>query len=61
MDVYKSTFYFTVYILFTLRIFALGLSVLVYLMFVCRALSVCFLQTLSSPINKHLTLWFYSF
>ena len=46
MDIYKSTFYFTVYILFTLRIFAVGLSVLVYLMFVCRALSVCFLQTL---------------
>ena len=41
MDVYKSTFYFTVYILFTLRIFAVGLSVLVYLIFVCRALSVC--------------------
>ena len=51
MDVYKSTFYFTVYILITLRIFAVGLSALVYLMFVCRALSVCFLQTLI--LNHH--------
>ena len=39
MNVYKSAFYFTVYILFTLKIFAEGLSVLVYLMFVCRTLS----------------------
>ena len=30
MDVYKSTFYFTVYILFTLRIFAVGLLYLSY-------------------------------
>ena len=40
MNVYKSTFYFTVYILFTLKICAVGLSVLVYLMFVCQALSL---------------------
>ena len=43
MDVYKSTFYFTVCILSTLRIFAVGLSVLVYLMFVCRALNTKYL------------------
>ena len=59
MNVYKSTFYFTVYILFTLKIFAVGLSVLAYLMFVCRALNVCFLQTLT--LNHHciclLPLW----
>ena len=37
MNVYKSTFYFTVYILFTLKIFAVGLSVFAYLMSVSRA------------------------
>ena len=59
MNVYKSTFYFTVYILLTLKIFAVGLSVLAYSMSVCRALSVFFLQTLT--VNHHciclLPLW----
>ena len=59
MNVYKSTFHFTVYILSTLKIFAVGLSVLAYLKFVCRALSVYFLQTLT--LNHHciclLPLW----
>ena len=31
MNVYKSTFYFAVYILYTIKIFVVGLSVLVYL------------------------------
>ena len=30
MNVYKSTFYFTVYILFTLKIFAVGLIYISY-------------------------------